>query len=523
MSRRAAVVCLLGLIVACVAVGAPVAQAPEPTIEDHLRVLAAGAKAPGGAEGRELAVQALAAMGEDVVVRLLGALKNENPQVRSGVAQALGRMRAKDAVDLLIQLLKDVSVDVRAKAAEALGLIREPRAVAALLAMLGSDQEMDRRGAIVGLGRARAQEAVAELITALSDPSWEVRWRAALALGQIGQKTATGGLQNAIGDEDPVVAACAAWARAKIAGAPTFIPLSRALENQEARVVWASAWALGVIGSREAVQALAKALTEGSDTARQAAKLVLTWMGTPEARAALEKAAAPAPAPGGPAEAPAEGPAAATGEEPAPPAEATGATRTSAEATGRARPSAGATGAAPPPAPLGLVSALGQVETRAAGVEQWQRARRGAALEVGGLLRTGPKSRAQVRLAGGIDIQLDEHTTIDRREDKLMLWAGRIWCRVASVKREALNLVVSTRDGGAFTSKGTFAVRATKDGGTVVSVSEGPVTVRAQGEVSTVGERQQVTISPGQPPSAPGPLGVEEQAAWIALKWHQPR
>ncbi|MFQ5810530.1 MAG: HEAT repeat domain-containing protein, partial [Armatimonadota bacterium] len=500
---------------ASVAVSSAAAEAPERGAEYYLRVLALGAKAPGGAEGRELAVQALAAMGEKALPQLLEGLKNENPSVRSGAAQALGRMRAKAAAEPLMELLKDASGSVRAAAAEALGLMRDPRAVVAMLAMLGSDQELDRRAAIVGLGRARAQEAVAELITALSDESWEVRWRAALALGQIGQKTATGGLQNAIADDDPVVAACAAWAQAKIAGRPTFIPLSRALENQDARVVWASAWALGVIGSREAVQALAKTLTEGSDTARPAAKLVLTWLGTPEARAALKKAAAPVPIPEAPATPPAE-----------PPGEARTARRTvgpAAPAEEKPAPPALTTGAAPPPVSLGLVSALGQVETRAPGSEQWQRARRGGALEVGGLLRTGPKSRAHVRLAGGIQLHLAEDTTIDRRADKLVLWQGRIWCSVGPVKREALNFAVSTRDGSAFASEGRFSVRTSKEGGTFVSVSRGSATVRAQGQVATVGEQQQVAISPGQPPSAPGPLGIEEQAAWLAFAARQPR
>jgi len=64
--------------------------------------------------------------------------------MRSGAAEALGRIGDARAVESLIKALNDADGDVRRSAAEALGRIGEP-AVESLIKALGATSEQIRR------------------------------------------------------------------------------------------------------------------------------------------------------------------------------------------------------------------------------------------------------------------------------------------------------------------------------------------------------------------------------------------
>jgi len=88
------------------------------------------------------------------VKRLIKELQDEDADVRSNAAYALGQIRSEDAVPALIQALQDSDAEVRYNATWALGNIGEG--------------------------------AVPALIQALQGPDEGVRWNAAEALGKIG-------------------------------------------------------------------------------------------------------------------------------------------------------------------------------------------------------------------------------------------------------------------------------------------------------------------------------------------------
>ena len=79
-------------------------------------------------------------------------LKSGDDGDRKEAAEALGKMRAVQAVPALMMALHDPDDGVRKKAAEALGLIGDRRAVPALIAALKDDDGGVRGHAVVSLG-----------------------------------------------------------------------------------------------------------------------------------------------------------------------------------------------------------------------------------------------------------------------------------------------------------------------------------------------------------------------------------
>lgn len=94
---------------------------------------------------RVRAKDSLADIGRRAVGSLVDALRDEDPRVRGGAAEVLGRIKSKNALDPLIIALSDEDGRVRISAARALGEIKDPRAVPALNAAL-SDDDMRVQG-----------------------------------------------------------------------------------------------------------------------------------------------------------------------------------------------------------------------------------------------------------------------------------------------------------------------------------------------------------------------------------------
>ncbi len=119
--------------------------------------------------------------------RLSRATEEED---RGKAVRAMGRSRSPMAVQRLIEALDDVSPRVRSQAAAGLGEAGDPRALDPLLEEL-SDRESDIRPEVVeALGKLRHPRALDPLIDALHDGDPRVRISAIRALSQIGGEEA---------------------------------------------------------------------------------------------------------------------------------------------------------------------------------------------------------------------------------------------------------------------------------------------------------------------------------------------
>jgi len=164
--------------------------------EDLVRVLDDGA----AGENRQRACWLLGRL-EDrhLSAHLVRALVDRDARLRIEAARSLGTLAAVDAVpDLLRALGEDDDPDVRSAVAAALGLIGDERAVDPLLGKLGDagEQPAVRGAAAEALTGPRSPRAVGPLIAALADPETEVRFWAAFALGQLGDERAIPSLER---------------------------------------------------------------------------------------------------------------------------------------------------------------------------------------------------------------------------------------------------------------------------------------------------------------------------------------
>ena len=103
-------------------------------------------------------------------------------------AKALEQLHAQSAAPTLLRVLKRDDAVKQSAAAWLLGLLGVRGTISSLKnAAFDSELGIEVRGhAVEALGVMRADEAVPDLITLLSDVSPELRYWAAFALGQIG-------------------------------------------------------------------------------------------------------------------------------------------------------------------------------------------------------------------------------------------------------------------------------------------------------------------------------------------------
>ena len=225
------------------------------------------------------AVESLGRIGAPALELLIQALKDED--VRSLATEALGRM-GTPAVEPLIQALKDeYHVDSREMPAKALlggfGIYKKVQ------------HYIVRSGAAEALGKIGDARAVEPLIQALKDRDYDVRGKAAEALGKIGDARAVEPLIQALKDEyaqpaaieslgkigapavepliqylvsvRPIMYTRGASVKSLIKiGAPAVEPLIQALKNEYNVVRSGAADSLGEIGSARAVEPLIKHL-----------------------------------------------------------------------------------------------------------------------------------------------------------------------------------------------------------------------------------------------------------------------
>ena len=139
------------------------------------------------------------------VEALAEGLRDEDPEVRMRVANALKELEDPQATMPLVEALKDPSGDVRSAAARALSWMGDERAQHALIEALGDGNDSVRLWAASGLRRVGDESAVLPLIGALLDPYESVREHAVQALAEIGDRRAVEPLLERLEDEDAYV------------------------------------------------------------------------------------------------------------------------------------------------------------------------------------------------------------------------------------------------------------------------------------------------------------------------------
>ncbi len=176
---------------------------------------------------RELAAQALAAIGPPAIKPLIAVLQSEDQYTCNYAAWALGVIADDRAVEPLIEALNDTRRSLRRNVARALLVMADPR-------------------------------SIDPLISALGDPCLEVRRLAIRALGSFGGAGAVEALldyQSSHKFSDEIIVG----ALAKI-GQSAVEPLAGALDNEHYSVVGVAAAALGKIRDPRALEPLVFAL-----------------------------------------------------------------------------------------------------------------------------------------------------------------------------------------------------------------------------------------------------------------------
>jgi HEAT repeat protein len=149
---------------------------------------------------REVAIDALGQVGSPAVDTLLKLLRDW--EVRKYAIAALGKIHDERVLDpLMLQLRNDEFKDDAVDALVALG---EP-SVEKLIGVLRDKDENIRKCAVLALGRIKSSEAIDPLIKMLGDTDWFTRLTAAAALESIGDERGREAIKPLLKDPDMVV------------------------------------------------------------------------------------------------------------------------------------------------------------------------------------------------------------------------------------------------------------------------------------------------------------------------------
>lgn len=209
---------------------------------------------------------------KESVPALLALLKNSDEGVRTGAADALGKIGDPAAVPALVTAMHSDTAQVRRVAIGAIALIADRSGEAALEEAVRNPQDdaEARSQAAAGLGKIATPSAVQTLIAALDDDDLKLRSAASAALARAARPTVDGpvdgavlaSLTGALRSQLESVRRGAATALAT-AEAPQADPaLIAALRDTDPTVREAAARALGFPNNTAAVQPLIAALSD---------------------------------------------------------------------------------------------------------------------------------------------------------------------------------------------------------------------------------------------------------------------
>ena len=245
------------------------------------------------------------------VAPLIAQLDDKDEGVRSGAAEALGKIGDPDAVPKLIELKAKDTPQVQRVAIGSLALIAAPSCEAALTEAVTNPATNNeaRAQATAGLGKIASSSAITVLVKTLSDNDLKIRSAAIMALGRAGRPMTNGSanqnvlmaLDNALrlSDEGTQIGAAQAL---QIVAAPEANPglfailtkpqassavsAGSASLSLDAPLRIAAAKALGFPGNKAAVAPLISALQDPDGTVNLAARDSLAAIG-PDASDAL--------------------------------------------------------------------------------------------------------------------------------------------------------------------------------------------------------------------------------------------
>ncbi len=119
---------------------------------------------------RNSAIEGLEKMGEKVIPKLIGAINNQDPDVRKFIVEILGAIGGEVSLPALLEALQDGDENVRCAAAEALGYIGGSQVIEALLPILEENDLILQFSVLEALCRINAPLPVDVIGKTLSNP-----------------------------------------------------------------------------------------------------------------------------------------------------------------------------------------------------------------------------------------------------------------------------------------------------------------------------------------------------------------
>lgn len=223
---------------------------------------------------------------------LLEALGDRDAGVRAEAADAVGRVRLREAVPRLLDWLDDPDADVRTSAAVALGRIGATRAVPPLVRLLGDSHADVRKAAVSALESIGTGDVIVPLLGRLDDTDTSVKVAAARALGHLGDPQAVVPLVGRLRDDAPEVREAVYAALGELRTSRGIPGLMQGLSDAAPEARLTAIAALGRVGAREAVPSLVTLSTDPDTRVARAAVASLGSIGTNAAIAAVVSALA---------------------------------------------------------------------------------------------------------------------------------------------------------------------------------------------------------------------------------------
>jgi HEAT repeat protein len=245
---------------------------------------------------------------------LLRLLKSRDNYVRIEAINALGTLKAKEAVDPLLEIALDDQGErfISKKAIEALGNIADPKAVPTLVRMMFKERQgvsfySESSFALFQIGRP-ASDALMDLVKGDDKSTWSwvkqnnilepaVYAKAAQVLGDLHDSRAEATLLKNLTfnseflDLKLFVRMKAAEALGRVRAKTAVKPLAALLDEKEATARKEYVRALVMIGGRDALPALLKSAAKGSWDSREASLQGVAMLGDDRDQAAFDKLA----------------------------------------------------------------------------------------------------------------------------------------------------------------------------------------------------------------------------------------
>ena len=128
--------------------------------------------------------------GPDGYAFVFDKLKDLNKKIRESAIQAMGLFGNPEAFETLFEISKTEEIYLAAQAVKSLGQLGDKRALEPLLNLLNSDNWFFQLSAVKGLGDLKDLAAFESLMYFLQNDKRELRFQAAIALGKLGDKRA---------------------------------------------------------------------------------------------------------------------------------------------------------------------------------------------------------------------------------------------------------------------------------------------------------------------------------------------